>query len=88
MRTTAVHKKAAAHAAFVLHFLGACRVRQDFSSAALREPTQIGMPLLLGIGSCKSHITYSGLSMLHAALWNAARCQPLQKEELEALDMQ
>ncbi|MEZ2770172.1 hypothetical protein [Comamonas jiangduensis] len=88
MRTTAVHKKTAAHAAFVLHFLGACRVRQGFSSAALQEPTQIGMPLLFGISSCKSHITHSGLSTLHAALWNAAPSQSLQKEELEALDMQ
>ena len=88
MRTTAVHKKAATHAAFVLHFLGACIVRQGFSSAALQEPTQIGMPLLFGISSCKSHITHSDLSTLHAALGNATRYQPLQKEELEALDMQ
>ena len=88
MRTTAVHKKAATHAASVLHFLGACRVRQGFFSAALQEPTQIGMPLLFGISSCKSHITHSGLSTLHAALWNAPLSKKKKKEELVALDMQ
>jgi hypothetical protein len=59
-----------------------------FSSAALHEPTQIGMPLLFGISSCKSHITHSDLSTLHAVLWNATPSQPLQKKELEALEMQ